>query len=894
MGAPALHLHGSLDVILSPIVVTAVVFAVYLPTVTKGIPGGDSGELVAEACQLGVAHPPGYPLFVYLARGAIALLPASLGSPAYRVNVLCAGLGASAAGLAAAAGARLASRVASSAPNAARAFASIAAAAWALSPLVWLYSIGAEVFALANFFLAALLFAFAAFCDAAASLEAPAQLRRRACALAFVCGLALTNQHTALLLIVPIAVFVAAVLARGLFYDDDAASGVGPQWARAGGRVAALLGAGAAGLVPYAHLPLAHALWRGKGSWGDASSAAGFLRHFLRGDYGTFKLYAREGASEGFRARTAAWAADVAHTQMPAGAALFAVAGAIAALWTLWSGGRGSGGADETSKGAEVFCTGDVCVRATPSPSRTMAACVARRAPAAVVVFLLFYIGVFHSLSNMPLRDPLLYAVHARFWMQPNLLLFVLAGVGCTAVFALGPRVSALSARPRVRGAIAALAVGAAGVGVASAAARARPALDHSQNDVLNRYGRALLEPLPRGALLVTSFDMQWTAARYVQTCERVRPDVILLNAPVAGYAWFAAQRRLYVSDGAAFPGSHLVSHLTEPHARGGFSLLDLIVANAPEGDCGASLLASYDADPPHDLFRGVVRDAVGVRECASFGAARGGVFFTGTLGAKASDKYLSLSFDVVPHGIVSTARLRAGGPISNVSSWRDFSAGAANAVPPASAALVAKTRRAWVAAVDQYDGTRVRLDFFGAETWERATRIDFFAQATAYATWLLDVALAERAGADADAFDVPAAIEAAAILERAAWAAGEHGEGPPSPATLKNLGLVYSRLVRFQKSLATEGGSPDDARGLPLLPSFRTRLNLTDDDVELPTWGLRAGRVTMAAWRAAAAERVLVTWGAFLETPDAATDPGRKTIAHVVSVLTAASTRKS
>lgn len=28
--------------------------------------GGDSGELVAEACHLGTAHPPGYPLFTLL------------------------------------------------------------------------------------------------------------------------------------------------------------------------------------------------------------------------------------------------------------------------------------------------------------------------------------------------------------------------------------------------------------------------------------------------------------------------------------------------------------------------------------------------------------------------------------------------------------------------------------------------------------------------------------------------------------------------------------------------------------------------------------------------------------------------------------------------------------
>jgi hypothetical protein len=40
----------------------AVVLGAYVRTVYPSMPGGDSGELVAEACQFGTAHPPGYPL----------------------------------------------------------------------------------------------------------------------------------------------------------------------------------------------------------------------------------------------------------------------------------------------------------------------------------------------------------------------------------------------------------------------------------------------------------------------------------------------------------------------------------------------------------------------------------------------------------------------------------------------------------------------------------------------------------------------------------------------------------------------------------------------------------------------------------------------------------------
>ena len=47
---------------------------VYFRTMFPTISGGDSGELAGVACTGGVAHPPGYPLWLMLARGTMALL----------------------------------------------------------------------------------------------------------------------------------------------------------------------------------------------------------------------------------------------------------------------------------------------------------------------------------------------------------------------------------------------------------------------------------------------------------------------------------------------------------------------------------------------------------------------------------------------------------------------------------------------------------------------------------------------------------------------------------------------------------------------------------------------------------------------------------------------------
>ena len=52
--------------------------------------GGDSGEVVAEGCQLGVAHPPGYPLQTILIHLVTGDVFQSLGTPAVRANLLSA------------------------------------------------------------------------------------------------------------------------------------------------------------------------------------------------------------------------------------------------------------------------------------------------------------------------------------------------------------------------------------------------------------------------------------------------------------------------------------------------------------------------------------------------------------------------------------------------------------------------------------------------------------------------------------------------------------------------------------------------------------------------------------------------------------------------------------
>ena len=45
--------------------------ALYTATVEPSVPAGDSGELITAAATFGVAHPPGYPLYIWFCSRAV-------------------------------------------------------------------------------------------------------------------------------------------------------------------------------------------------------------------------------------------------------------------------------------------------------------------------------------------------------------------------------------------------------------------------------------------------------------------------------------------------------------------------------------------------------------------------------------------------------------------------------------------------------------------------------------------------------------------------------------------------------------------------------------------------------------------------------------------------------
>jgi hypothetical protein len=216
------------------------------PGVTWANSGADSGDLIAAAATLGVAHPTGYPTYLLLAR-LFQLIP--LGDLAFRTNLLSA----IAAALATLVVYHLVSRLHEHPGWRAPTAAGCAALSLGLSPVFWSQAVVAEVYSLHALFTALiLLWTFQA-------CHVPYQQGGRERLRAFAIGLALGNHIT-------IALIAAAwLVAAGM--SDPARARI---WLL--GRRLCWIGLGT---LVYLYLPL-RAAAHPPVNWGDPHDWAGF------------------------------------------------------------------------------------------------------------------------------------------------------------------------------------------------------------------------------------------------------------------------------------------------------------------------------------------------------------------------------------------------------------------------------------------------------------------------------------------------------------------------------------------------------------------------------------------------------------------------------------------
>jgi hypothetical protein len=482
----------------------------YLITLNPSVPGGDSGELIVAAQTLASAHPTGYPLYVLVAK-TFTWLP--FGSVAWRVNLFSAACDTLAAVLLMLAVTRLTRH---------RWAGAVAGALFALSPTVWTFATAAEVFPLNNAIVALQIYL--------ATLAWETGDARFVYATAFAVGLGGANHVTSGVTgVILLAAVIWHTRAQSLRLHT----------------LAMIAMAGAAGLLPYAWLPIASsAAHPSPAQWGDQTTITGFLDHVLRREYGTLRL-----GGVGFEGRISTtsqlmyYARDAAMQLAWVGAAL-----AVAGVYRSYG--------DRRLRGPVI--AGAMCWAA----------------------FLL----AFHSFANLPIDQPFFHGVVARFWQQPNVFLCAAAGLGFAA---LVPR------RGRWTIAFALMCV------ALPVALHARAA-NHRDDWTIRDYGAELLRPLPDGALVLTRGDLILNSARYVHEIEQVRSDVAILDLEMLTFKWMkplvAKQHPEIVLPGSSY-------RLAEP---GTFNLRQLVEANItsrPVVICGGVRKEDTSLDAAFELW---------------------------------------------------------------------------------------------------------------------------------------------------------------------------------------------------------------------------------------------------------------------------------------------------
>jgi len=237
------------------VAIFAFTLAIYILTLSRSVYFGDSGEFIAVAKTLGIAHPPGYPLYTILAH-LFTLLP--FGNLAFKVNLFSAVTSSLTVVVAYFACLKLTkNRLASASASLFLAF----------SYLFWLYSLVAEVFALNNLFIALIILI-------SLHIFANPANKKLFYLLAFVFGLALTNHHT-IIFLVPALIFLILANNPKLLLN--------PKFILLNSLFILI------GLLPYLYLPI-RASQDPLLSWGDPETLDRFFHHILRRDYGTFIL----------------------------------------------------------------------------------------------------------------------------------------------------------------------------------------------------------------------------------------------------------------------------------------------------------------------------------------------------------------------------------------------------------------------------------------------------------------------------------------------------------------------------------------------------------------------------------------------------------------------------
>ncbi len=398
-------------------------------------------------------------------------------------------------------------------------------------PLSWEYSVTSEVFALNNFLCSALVYLSTLVCLESSWANGSNKGIFYTLLGAFVCGLGLSNQHASLLFM---AVLVPCCLWQSYKRRPDSVP-----------RVLFLSSiCFFLGLSPYFFMYLNTLSGPAKeGSWGDLRSFRGIIRHFLRSEYGTFQLGMTLG-KEGFLERLWHYVRHASRESKHLSFPLLLLS--VVLYWPRGenknentvqkeaekevSSSKKQSGKSPNIKHMKINSSNDKNASKEKEVDVATVAISQSDDSTAFKVLLTtytFYLIIWHLvLSNLPLDAPMPYGVHSRFWMQPNILLAVFAGLGLELVvgkvlsLALAPKShteDSLSNKQSSR--TLALVISFAIFAVLFQVFVVAPfsLMDRSRTGwVMHKFAELTLNTFPTNSLLASHTDLDWNTIRYL------------------------------------------------------------------------------------------------------------------------------------------------------------------------------------------------------------------------------------------------------------------------------------------------------------------------------------------------------------------------------------------
>ena len=480
------------------------------------------------------------------------------------------------------------------------------------------------------------------------------------CCGSLCCGLTLANQHTSLLYIIVLVPFMLILICGGVWnltwlptlnmkYNPKKPSKTLRDKDRINNsklfsNLLSLISITGLcfflGFIPtYSYLVIA-SLSPKPGSWGDIASVHGLLQHMLRSEYGTFQLGGIKGSEDMFE-RIIYYVKHIQGYTYNLGVVL----SIVGLIWILIGNCNRKYVIQRKHNHTNTNIEDSTTVKnsnkkfnkkhhnkqvhqkqshnsvlsnpGTPNSadnnhlksndsvlySVTYTSAIY---PIIAVLFVTWalYVCLWHGiLSNVPLDAPMPRAVHARFWMQPDLLIILFMSLGITGILENVYRLCSFIPLKLYTYSMNIIIIGIviqycivdrypmmdrSDVGMEALYTAstnsiygshtphyvkkiidnvlAPPVDDHTSNlarirhvhpldnSILSMYGRSILNSLPRHAVLASHTDLDWNTVRYLKVCEGdiMRENNILVNTyddithvsfQLMPYPWFIKQQ---------------------------------------------------------------------------------------------------------------------------------------------------------------------------------------------------------------------------------------------------------------------------------------------------------------------------------------------------------------